>query len=331
MTYDKQALCWGKGTAGQLGNNTRTLHNTRTPVKVRGHGSGGFLSSVKQIASGRRHTCALKLDGEVRCWGEAVKGQLGHNSYTSSTAVVTVLDERNNGPLEDIGEISTGHDHNCALRKGYVLCWGAGEFGQLGHDNYSHKNIPVKVLGVGRNGLLSDVYQIDSGSHHTCALKNNGNVVCWGLRSEGRLGDGDDENTYNADVPVAVMGLSNVQRISAGNEHTCALKNSGKIFCWGSNEYGELGHITSADNSYTPLVVGGESGENESPFRQFSDLMSGKGHSCATTTDGKLLCWGGVDSGQSSLLGRGSLAPTSTTTPLLVLEDDNTLIPLDGD
>lgn len=86
---------------------------------------------------------------------------------------------------------------------------------------------------------LTGIVQVAAGGAHTCALTDQGDVLCWGANGFGRLGDG---STTSSPTPVAVADLgTGVQAIAAGGEHTCALTDQGGVLCWGANSAGQLG------------------------------------------------------------------------------------------
>ena len=79
---------------------------------------------------------------------------------------------------------------------------------------------------------VTQVQRLAGGGMHTCALKLDGTVWCWGNNANGELGDGT--NTASL-TPTRVSGLTGVSSISAKNAHTCALKTDGTVWCWGWN------------------------------------------------------------------------------------------------
>lgn len=95
--------------------------------------------------------------------------------------------------------------------------------------------------------------QITAGYDHTCALTTTGQAYCWGLNNQGQLGN---NSTTNSRIPVAVQMPAGVsfQSITAGSDYTCAITSEGKAYCWGNNEYGQLGN-NSTTNSSIPLAV----------------------------------------------------------------------------
>ena len=94
-------------------------------------------------------------------------------------------------------------------------------------------------------GAATDAVSVSAASNHTCAVTSDGAAFCWGLGSQGRLGDG---STTNRSTPVQVKGvggegfLSDVVSVSAAFNHTCAATSDGAAFCWGYGLGGKLGN-----------------------------------------------------------------------------------------
>ena len=145
---------------------------------------------------------------------------------------------------------------------GTVSCWGYNDFGQLGasssdqcplNTNLACSKSPISVQG------LTSVAQLAGGGVHTCALKTDGSVLCWGSNAKGQLGakskDACGSNATPCSLtPVVVAGLSAVVELDAGGSHTCARKADGTVLCWGWNEQGQLGDGTTTDHA-TPTPV----------------------------------------------------------------------------
>jgi YVTN family beta-propeller protein len=192
------------------------------------------LASVARISTGIHHTCALKTDGTVTCWGLNSSGQATVPAGLSSVA-----------------SIATGGHHTCALKTDQTLtCWGNSSYGEL--------TVP---------GGIGPVLQVAAGQFYTCALKAGGTVACWGASNNGRT-----------DVPV---GLSSVTQIESGDHHTCALKADQTVVCWGGNGYGQL-NVPAALAGVAQVSAGGE-------------------QSCAVKTDGAMVCWGGYGYGEATV------------------------------
>src|SRR5205085_8368644 len=91
------------------------------------------------IAAGGLHSCAVLLDGTVRCWGFNTSGQLGNGSLTQSNTPVTV------SGLSNIIDVVTGDAHTCALQLGGLpFCWGRGAEGEIGNGNNFTSTVPIQ-------------------------------------------------------------------------------------------------------------------------------------------------------------------------------------------
>jgi alpha-tubulin suppressor-like RCC1 family protein len=144
---------------------------------------------------------------------------------------------------------------------------------------------------------------IATANGHACALTSSGGVQCWGWNTRGQLGDG---TTTDHAAPAAVVGLaSGVAAVAVGIEHSCALTTAGAVECWGSNDNGELGNGSGAEQAEPVAVTGLSSGVVAISASGFS--------SCAVTDVGAVKCWGWNANGQ---LGDGTT--TNRSTPVAV-------------
>jgi alpha-tubulin suppressor-like RCC1 family protein len=298
---------WGDGTPDVVGNSAQKVWNKAGSFTATFSStlngkidsiSKGFAVAGEPVSAGFSHTCAISNGGTVSCWGSNALGQLGNNTTTNSTTPSAI------GSLTNVVALSSGADHTCALQaSGNVSCWGANTSGQLGSSSNVLPNslVPVAVPN------LTDAVAIAAGEAHTCALNSKGTMSCWGLNTDGQLGNG----TTTASIgPVAVAGLSNVVAISAGADaNTCVLLADGTVRCWGSNSNGRIGNgDTSGTTFLTPQTVTG--------VVNAVALTSGHGHTCALLADGSVSCWGNNVYGQvgdSVSLGGGR--PTAAVVP----------------
>jgi alpha-tubulin suppressor-like RCC1 family protein len=226
------------------------------PADVFGLGAG---SGVVSVTAGGWHTCALLDSGAVKCWGFDYYGQVGDGAGD---------DPQESRPVDVVGlgtgsggiAITAGAYHTCVLLdSGAVRCWGSDYYGQVGDgaDDNANKYTPVDVFGLGAG---SGVIAITAGAYHTCVLLDSGAAKCWGDDYYGQVGDGADDNA-NEYAPVDVVDLgagSGIVAIAAGNNHTCALLDSGAVKCWGRDYYGQLGDGADDNaNEYAPVDVVG--------------------------------------------------------------------------
>jgi alpha-tubulin suppressor-like RCC1 family protein len=190
------AKCWGRNNGGQLGNGESGMQtNQSLPVNV-----SGLSGTLRSIAAGSMHTCAVTSSGGAKCWGNNEYGQLGAGNTTASNVPVDV-----SGLVSGVQVISTGSAHACALMiDGAIKCWGLNEYGQIGNGQVGHLNgstVPVDIHGQS-SGMQA--IAVGSSSNHSCALALGGGVKCWGWNVAGQLGDG---GMTNSGVPVDVFGF----------------------------------------------------------------------------------------------------------------------------
>jgi alpha-tubulin suppressor-like RCC1 family protein len=127
--------CWGRGTSGQLGDESRVYRFS--PVAVTGQSAQAIA-----IGAGGEHTCALTRGGTIECWGFNIAGELGDGTTVTRTTPVAVT-----GLAGKATALALGRRHTCALlESGSVQCWGANVWGQLGNCNTAQSNVPVTVV-----------------------------------------------------------------------------------------------------------------------------------------------------------------------------------------
>lgn len=279
--------CWGGNDSGQLGDGTTDERLTPAPVV-------GLPNGVTSLAAGGQHTCARLQSGAVFCWGANSSGQLGNGGNTASSTPVAV-----SGLAGAATALVAGRAHTCALlQNGAVQCWGENLQGQLGNGANTNQPQPVTVSNVDGPATA-----LAAGRDHSCAVRSDGSARCWGNNARGQLGDDTRENRNTA---VAVAELSDpLQALSAGQYQTCGLAVDGDLYCWGSNNRGQLGDGT-LESSRTPIRVAAFPGDAKA-------LAVGTEFGCALTQAGQAFCWG---SNRTRQLGQG--APGIHTVPILV-------------
>lgn len=295
---------------------------------------------VTEVAVGNAHSCALRNDGSLWCWGRNNAHQLGLGSPSGCTDGPTGdacsepqrVDETN-----DWTAVAAGSDHTCALRAdGSLWCWGSNSWGQLGlgYDVWE-SDVPARV-GQGANWQA-----LALGGEHTCALQGDGSLWCWGvnasyqvyggrdcldtgcvvprqvgtaldwtgaglgyahtcgLRSDGSLecwGDLPGGGGIRL-APEAVPGPTNWSAVVGRNARACGIRDDQTLWCWGSNSFGELGlgdpALCSDSLCLAPTQVVGN--------QAWAAVALGFTHSCAITASGALYCWGNNADGQLGL------------------------------
>uniref|UniRef100_A0A8C3U4A5 HECT-type E3 ubiquitin transferase n=1 Tax=Catharus ustulatus TaxID=91951 RepID=A0A8C3U4A5_CATUS len=183
---------WGQNKYGQLGLGYEYKKQT-SPQMIKSLLGIPFA----QIAAGGAHSFVLTLSGAIFGWGRNKFGQLGLND-DNGKYVPTLLKSLRS---QKVVHICCGEDHTAALTKeGGVFTFGAGGYGQLGHNSTSHEINPRKVFEL----MGSVVTQITCGRQHTTAfVPSSGRIYSFGLGGNGQLGTG---TTSNRKSPFTVKG-----------------------------------------------------------------------------------------------------------------------------
>ena len=149
---------------------------------------------------------------------------------------------------------------------------------------------------------------VSAGANHTLAIKADGTLWAWGSNSNGQLGNEDGANAAKR-VPTPIGAATNWTSISAGNDHSLAIRADGTLWAWGANASGQLGDSTSIDNKNAPIQIG--------RVTVWASVSAGDKYSLAIQDDGTLWAWGKNDFGQ---LGNGGIV---AKTPIKVGEGTN--------
>lgn len=257
-----------------------------------------------QVDAGPDHTCAVIQSVGLRCWGagEAVLGVPG------AMSVGVVGDDEPAGSIGPVNvgagrtavEVRAGGTLTCArLDDGTVRCWGYNSFGQLGRGDFGGSfgddehpgSLPIVNLGAGRTARALTV-----GDTHACAILDNNTVRCWGNGAFGRLGYGNQNNVGDNEIPGSVGPVNlgagrTATAIAAGQDHTCAILDTGVVRCWGSGFYGKLGYGNEnhvGDNE-TPAAAGTV---NLGPGRTAVAIDAGPDTTCVVLDNAAVKCWG---------------------------------------
>lgn len=290
--------------------------------------------AVTDVSAGGAHTCAVRQDGTLWCWGRSLDGQVGVGDLGSAFS-----EPQRVGTATDWAAVAAGGAHTCAVRAdGTLWCWGDNLEGQLG----------LGTLGEGTDGgeparVEGSWRSVVTGDGHTCAIDTDGALHCWGANRWGELGIGTMDPTP---VPSRV-GTEAWTVVAAGADHTCALRHDGTPWCWGRNTDYQLGLGTAGigDGRPTPFQVAtettwvgitagaehtmarqparlwgwgrnrvGELGTGDTSARRlpwpvssssYLEVNAGTSHTCAVNTRNVLLCWG---RGANGRLGIGTTA-----------------------
>jgi serine/threonine protein kinase/alpha-tubulin suppressor-like RCC1 family protein len=264
---------------------------------------------VVGLSTGKFHSCALRKDGRIHCWGANRDGELGTGDLRAvgddETAESAVLLDFGD-PVKDV--IAAGDreaSFTCVLTQpGDVRCWGANKHGQLGygHTDSIGDEKPVGPQHPPPVQVGGEVKELAAGASkfasHVCAILADDSVKCWGSSKFGMLGYGHTNEIGDDEIPATVGPVQvggTPMEISAGKYNTCVVLDDGKLRCWGWNSVGQLGLGNTEDlgddeipTSVDPIDVGGK----------VEQVSVGRRHVCALLDEGRVRCWGWNNKGQ---------------------------------
>jgi len=323
--------CWGSNASGQLGRSEEVDGSAR-PLRL------GVPGAYRTVAAGARHSCAVRVEGGIDCWGDNSFGQLGRppESVRGFGAPVATPG--------DFREVVAGDAHTCALgREDLLACWGRNNRGQLGRSTATGSDARPGAVQTDRR-----FRELTAGAEFTCAVALDGVGYCWGANTTSQLGLG---NVLDVTRPSAVepawfvftdidagfdrscaltlerevacwgAGPGTPVRLDAGAHFLevtvagagwgCAIEESEGVWCWGVSHHSRFGG-DDGEAFLTPVP-----GEAPPPVAQapaiYVRIDAGLDHWCGITVEGALHCAGEGGSGQ---LGHGKTADATFPVPV---------------
>ncbi|MFW6023497.1 MAG: RCC1 domain-containing protein [Myxococcota bacterium] len=303
VTERGEVGCEGSNRFGQLGRADRPRGpeaRQDDPVRVKG------LEDVASLTAGAFHTCALRRDGSVVCWGHGGYGLLGEGGAGGDDVPSP---KPVKGPKDAVA-LTAGEGFTCArTTRGTARCWGRNDHAQLGRGHRGAPEGPGDVAG------LQNVAQLAAGRDHACALLDDGAVRCWGLAIDGQVGAraGGDVAARPVRVPLPEPAVE----VAAGGYHTCARVETGEVRCFGSNDSGQLGTGGGGDPSDRRPEPASMAGVDDARA-----LAAGARFTCVLRRTGHVLCAGYNGDGQ---LGDGTTTLRKRPVPVDGVSDATSL------
>ncbi len=258
-----------------------------------------------RIFGGDTHSCLLSAGGNMCCWGvfPELEEIWGYSLAGEAWALPIAVASRR------VSTLSFGQSHYCYLSGGQLYCGGSNQLAQLGSPvGRSREGFhPTTLLGPGPfTAVRSGLY------FYTCALGSSGDVFCWGTLippridiHPGTLFWTESSHSRRIVSPSRVRGIVDAVDVSVGSTHACALNRSGDVYCWGSNNRGQLGPNFVDHPSPVPGATPALEDRNSEwrrgalrdspiplPLHNVRSVSAGDGVTCAITSSGDLHCWG---------------------------------------
>ncbi len=289
-----RTMAWGENVSGQLGDETTTARNVA--VRIAGALVG---KTILRLAAGTNHTLALCSDGSLVTWGRNVEGQVGDGSGLQRNSPIVLPTAGTPLAGKTVIGIAAGSSHNLVLcSDGTLAAWGYNDFGQVGDDTTTQRNVPVAVVTAGTPLAGKTVVAIAAGVYHSLALCSDGTVATWGWNQQGQLGD--NTNTQRP-KPVALVTTGTplagktVTAIAGGWGQSLALCSDGTLAAWGMVGFGVYSNLPVQFDG-TGALAG----------KSVAAIAAGYNHSLVLCSDGTVAGWGVSFTGQLGNGGSGS-------------------------
>lgn len=328
-TQFARVFSWGHGNMGQLGLGSRTAHTTPQEIQRLHFSIPAEKPVIKVVSCGQNHVAAITKNGRLFTWGENTCGQLGYTGQTHapkrvSIPVVSTTTLLQKSVAEDIAQhearlrssktshvsclhVACGSQHTLVVAEdGRLYSMGLNKAGQLGlgHrlqasaadsiDTWSSCN-PTFV------DALKDIQVlfVAAGLNHSACITGDGDVYTFGCGADGRLGLGNTENYSTPQKIRFKHPLSSKPRIvCCGARHSAIVTLDGRLYTFGANECGQLGHGDYIRRTLPTRLMHPELMEDG-----VRDASLGYFHSACISSSGEVFTWGfNVDGG----LGQGS-------------------------
>jgi alpha-tubulin suppressor-like RCC1 family protein len=314
--------CWGANDRGQLGLGTTgdgtAAADVASATRIDTDETGLPFDGIEELALAPWHSCARR-QGILFCWGQRFSGA---QAEPPSALGPDRTRPRAIGNL-DVARIAAGGPHTCvAKRTGTSVCFGHSSFGELGRADAGDPACTAPIFhpyeGVATHtcsGTLLEVPDagaakanaVSAGEVHSCALVGD-RVRCWGTNLGAQIGRPGTQAAEPAPQEVVIDAalltpIDGVSMLASGGRHSCALRQ-GSVYCWGTNDAGELGVATlgTPQRAFAAAVAG------------IADVVSigvAEQVTCAVKADKTVWCWG---SDIASLPDGGAVVSTPTPT-----------------
>jgi alpha-tubulin suppressor-like RCC1 family protein len=257
-----RVFMWGDNMVGQLGDATTQFNTFRIlPIEITSRFSLNEGDKIISLSLNDLNSSALSATGRVFMWGLNLRANnsiLGDGTMVFNRNVPTEITSSFSLAAGDkFISLSIGYGFSSALSStGRVFMWGVNEYGQLGDGTTTHRNFPTEITPRFSLAAGDKIISVSLSDYESSALSESGRVFMWGFN--GILGVGT--MVFNRNVPTEItsrFSLAEGEKIisvSLGLAHSSALSSTGRLFMWGSNDYGQLGDGGTVGTN-TPVVI----------------------------------------------------------------------------
>jgi len=232
------------------------------PYPANSEAAGAYTS----ISSSADHTCGIRTDASLWCWGNNKGGQIGVGQSFEVVEVPT----RVPGP-SGWERVSTGDGYTCGIRSGSLFCWGSNSFGQLGDGTTKSQATPRLISNAGW-------IDVSTANNLTCAVNRGGRVYCWGYDYKGQItGHADEADSWAVKTPALLDVTGGFRQVVTGSGIACALDNDGSFWCWG------IPTVREGEPPNPILRLGKDA--------DWVSLSMHGGQPCGSKADHSLWCW----------------------------------------
>ncbi len=263
-----EVWCWGYNDGFQLG--TSDVEEF-TDLAVRAN----IEEKVIAIDTGKNHACALTENHDVYCWGRG-RYELGLEEAVMNRSLPTRLET-------DLrfASIAAGEGVSCGIADtGKIYCWGNDIGGALRGGGHSSSPVLVYDGTATRSEMGSSADMC-----HGIALTEEQTLISWGCNQAPNTAMAISA-TFAADkVPAPFVD------IAKGDNHTCGLTETGKIYCVGHNNAGQAGPVLDFSHERISFEYN-YSWQEITHTVPFSQVSAGSSHTCGIDIDGASHCWG---------------------------------------
>ncbi len=285
---------------------------------------------ITSVELGYNYSAALTSNGRVFIWGSNSSGQLGYDKNLSRTQYpIDITDSFSLDDNEKIVKIALGYLHSAAITSsGRIFMWGDNLQRQLGTIYIDYSSVPIDITSRFQLKSGETIESVELGGFHSAAITSLGRLFLWGDNHYGQLGIG--ETTIYSSVPcditksIKLNPYEEIADFSLGMYHSAVLTSYGRLFMWGSNQYGQTGDSLDEIN---PIPESITSKFQTSKNEKIISIELGQYHSAALTSFGNIYVWG---SNSSHQLGEGidykCDTPTNITNQFSLNNDEDKII-----